>query len=220
MTPLIPFMDDNLKRINWKNVSSISAFPNDYFALHPDLPWDLEQLCQNPSVDAANLMRVARILEEEKKHGGDRNVCNDCFEKLSANPSLHLHDVISNPHLSWNWRSISSRGDLHLHTVICNLECPWNWNMISANKNITWDMVVDNPDLPWCWFWLSDNPNITREVIEENIDRPWDFSFLSWNPRVTYDTVCKSEDKPWDWDILSKNPGFMNSLLKELHRPR
>ena len=207
-------MDKFLKRIDWRMVSSIPDFPNDFFALNLDLPWDIEKLCQNPGMSSDNLM----ILAKRMKESCPENIYNTCFEKLSTNPNLRLSDVISNPHLEWNWRSISSREDLQLSFVKRHLDYPWNWNMISANKNMTWEMVVENPDLPWCWFWLSDNPNITRDIIEENIHRPWDFSFLSWNQSITFDTVYGSLDKEWNWEILSRNAGFVNSLLKKIDK--
>ena len=200
MINLLPLLD-------WKHVSGVENFPNTFFTNHFDYSWDLQKICENPSVSSENLLKVAKSgrLEDHES--------NACLEKMSLNPSISLNDIVANPGIRWNWHAVSSREDLQLSFVLKHDKLPWNWNRISANKNITWEMVEKNPDLPWCWFWLSDNPNITSEIVLSNLDKPWDFTFLSWNRTITKKTIESAPDKPWNWEILSKNSSFVCSLL-------
>jgi hypothetical protein len=203
----------------WSKIpTQISLNPNINIELvknNPEYKWDIQALCQNPSITWEDIMENRETIFGEID---DETITEEYMKNINLTPELAYspefldkcpewlknEEVISNPNFTFE--------HFKKHT-----EVGWKINM--HNPNLTWEIVKSNPDYKWNYDMLSLNPNIEwqhiKEHIKTDIENDWGYNF-SLNSNLNMKIIRENKELPWCWRQLCHNSAFYWEDLPEL----
>lgn len=117
------------------------------------------------------------------------------------NSELVRH-IKNNPHVHWNFQTLSKHPNVTL-SVLKNFEKEnWDWNILTYHKNWNWEWVRCFPCAKWNWYFLSSSMYFSWNWVKELPDAPWNWTVLS--SRIDgIQTIKDFPCSPWDWYILT-----------------
>lgn len=196
---------------NWSLLSQ--RLDLDLIIRRPDFPWDWNELSKNPNM---NIHFLRLNLDKEWD-----------WKTLSANPGLHLEEMVKYSHLPWVWEGILNHPHLSWSFVKENMErwkdCDWKTLLQRLDPSEIERELVPLDDQEY-WASLSSHPRLDFSFVEKSLDQPWrslelnpnfDFEFFFrypevqfWNysnlsSRVPISFVLQHPELPWEWKVLT-----------------
>lgn len=155
---------------------------------------------------------------------------------LSMSTKLTIGDLIMNPNVDWNWRSLSAT--IEFKDIMKYRGFPWDYPAMSANPKLDIIYVLENTHIEWFYhqiyyyneavelildnvdvwinfvneaqFWntISMNKNVTFEILNKYLEyiSKWDWKFLSQVMNIN--DIKVNSELPWDIRSISWNPSL------------
>lgn len=220
---------------NWKLLSSNPSITFDFILAHPELPWAWKYISMNQSI---NEKEVRSRLECPWDFEGlvmNPNISLSFFEeymikpdvvhyvdwdRISANPSITMIDVINNPKYKWNDFYLSTNPNVNSNFIMNEgSDRKWHIPAISANPGITTRDIFKSTlksflsmNKGWCFKNLSANPNLPIPFVNENLNQDWNYFSMSINVSMTDMETYKQIS--WDGYGLSLNKNISFDYVK------
>ena len=187
----------------WFNTTKSQGIKLSDIIQNPDLPWDPEAITLNPNITIEDVFRFPELFQYPSLISGNPFVKVSeilkypelvDFYRLSSNPTLTIHDVMSNLTPQWHFDLIVSNPGIRGKDILDNLqvfieECGGNFfTLFSLNPNVSLEHSLD-PRLVSQDFWF-----LFHKVDKNSL---WEFETLSTNPITTVRDILLDKSKPW-----------------------
>ncbi len=159
----------------------------DYVLQHPDKPWSMTHLSENPNVTIGFVKSHLTDLPWD-------------WKALSSNPCITLADIDANHDLPWDFNGLAIRKDLTLEFFEKHLNKPWDMTQISEKQFITLDFVDAHLDLLWDGTHLMRNPNMTMDYVINHVV-----------PRYRH---LDAQRRNWNWYYMHSNPKLAVEIME------
>lgn len=162
---------------DWSNLSCHRNTKLDFILAHPQWPWDMRGLRDNPNFSPEWL----EVLSSGGFNKLDWKLADLSYHNLAK---LDWQFLFSRPN-KLDWRLLSQRDDI-------------TWDLIESRPDLIsywyWPSLCRNPNLVW-----SDHPLWLQNKSK------WDAKELSQNPATTWQHVKDHPDLRWDLELLYEN---------------
>ena len=194
---------------DWASASKGANISWDFVTAHPEFPWSMDGLSQNPNVTMEVVLQTVQVnwndppLTEGRTQFNHRVNWNWVY--LTPRLCQDVRNVHQNPTLPWDWRTVS-RDTPVTNEVLVDLLEYWDIPFLSLNKHLTLDAIQALPDIPWCTERLSQRSDMTLEFVLNHPERAWNIDSLSYSIQAPVSLLRSITWYPWNWGKYSFNP--------------
>jgi hypothetical protein len=176
---------------DWASASKGANISWAFVADHPEFPWTMDGLSQNPNVTMEVVLQ--------------RGPAEWNWVYLTPRLCQDIRNVHEHPELPWDWRTVSRDTPVNNAALVDLLEY-WDIPFLSLNKYLTLEAIQTLPDIPWCTERLSQRSDMTMEYVLNHPERVWNIDSLSYSIQAPVSLLRSITWYPWDWGKFSFNP--------------
>ena len=169
----------------WRNVSSSKSITMKDIEENVDLPWDWNDVCENPNL-TIDFIRQFKDIKPLN------------WINISKNLSISLTDIETNLDLPWNMGSICYREDLTIDFINRHLMR----FSVGCIKDMTPRLLRDNPRIRIDWRWLCYAKNLTIDIVLDNLDKPWNWRELT--RKFSLEIIDRYPTLSWHWLVIDE----------------
>ena len=202
-------------------LGAISCHPSvtiDIIETHPEFPWNIEGLSENPHVTPKFVEKYPHFHGMSWNHGKlalHPNFVRYFLEKWRPLHSdndgiITLYGFFHVTYTTlrqwilpiWDWRHLS--GYANFTDITRYPMHPWEWDILTLNKNIRIDEIISHPELEWKTDNILRRVDITPEIVSHagfKLDHP----YILGNPKLPTVWFSKYPELPYRHSLCNPN---------------